>query len=292
MIYLLLAIASSSLIAVVLRLSETRVQNQMVMFAVNYVVCWVMSLAYVDWSQGNFLGSRPQDPLLIGLAAGILYLAAIVFLKFNMKESGIVLASTFSKLGVIIPTLMAVVFFGERMAWTRGLGILLAVCAILLINFEKGTPAADPTADPAADLARTRLRKIWLVALLFVGGLTDSMTNVYEQLGSPDGEDGFLFVTFFVAFLLSVVLALRNKIRPQKADLIFGLIIGVPNYFAARFILDALETVDAVLVYPMFSIGTLIVVTLSGIFLFKEEVSRRKACALALIIAALCLLNL
>lgn len=288
MIYLLLAIASSSLIAVILRLSEMRVQNQMVMFAVNYVVCWVMSLAYVDWSQGSFLGSRPQDPLLIGLAAGILYLAAFVFLKFNMKESGIVLASTFSKLGVIIPTLMAVVFFGERMAWTRGLGILLAVCAILLINFEKGTPAADP----AADLARTRLRKIWLVALLFVGGLTDSMTNVYEQLGSPDGEDGFLFVTFFVAFLLSVVLALRNKIRPQKADLIFGLIIGVPNYFAARFILDALETVDAVLVYPMFSIGTLIVVTLSGIFLFKEEVSRRKACALALIIAALCLLNL
>jgi len=289
MIYLLLAIVSSSLIAVILRFSENRVQNQMVMFAVNYVVCWLMPLAGTDWSQGGILGSRPQDPLLIGLVSGFLYLGAFVFLRFNMKESGIVLASTFSKLGVIIPTLMAVVFFGEQMGWNRGIGLLLAVCAILLINYEKEAPV-NPVAS--TDPARIRLRKIWLVMLLFAGGLADSMTNVYEQLGSPDGEGGFLFVTFFVAFLLSAVLAFRSRIRPVKADFAFGLILGVPNYFASRLILDALAAVDAVLVYPMFSTGTLIVVTLTGAFLFKEEISRRKACALGLIVAALCLLNI
>ena len=282
MIYLLLAIASSSLISVLMRLTEARVRNQMAMFLTNYAICCGLSMAYVDWENTGFLGSSPKNTVLIGLVAGVLYLAGFVFLKFNMHENGIVLSSTFMKLGVIIPTLMAVVFFGETMAWTRGLGILLAIGAIVLIHFEKEEPSS----------AQSGYRgKICLILLLIVGGMADSMTNIFEQLGSPDGKDGFLFTTFFVAFLLAAGAAILSKIRPAATDFFYGALIGIPNYFSSRFILKALAGVDAVLVYPMFSVGTLIVVTLAGILFFKEQVSRQKACALALIVAALCLLN-
>ena len=285
MIYLLLASASSSLISVLMRFSEARVRNQMAMFLTNYVVCFGLSLAYVDWQNTGFLGTNPKSTVLIGLVAGVLYLAGFVFLKFNMHHNGIVLSSTFMKLGVIIPTLMAVVFFGETMAWTRGLGILLAIGAIVLIHFEK----EDPTAAKASAGYRG---KIYLILLLIAGGLADSMTNIFEQLGTPDGKDGFLFTTFFVAFLLATGAAILSKIRPAATDFFFGALIGIPNYFSSRFILKALGSVDAVLVYPMFSVGTLIIVTLAGMLLFKEPVSRQKACALGLIVAALCLLNI
>jgi len=111
-------------------------------------------------------------------------------------------------------------------------------------------------------------------------------------VGDPSGKDGYLFITFFVALVLAAAAALLGKTPVSKADLLFGALIGIPNYFASRFLLQALGSVDAVLVYPMYSVGTLVVITLAGILLFKEEVSRKKACALGLIVVALCLLNI
>lgn len=283
MLFLLLAITSSTLISILMRYSENYIKNQMAMFTTNYAICSALSLYYVQWGESGLLGNEPGTVLGIGLISGVLFLASFVFLKFNMEHNGIVLASTFMKLGVLIPTIMAVVVFGESLKWTRGLGIVLAVAAIVLIHFEK--EEAEPS-----DCRGTM--KIWLIVLLIMGGFTDSMTNIYEKLGDPTGKDGYLFITFFVALVLAALAALLSKAPVSKADLLFGALIGIPNYFASRFLLLALGSVDAVLVYPMYSVGTLVVITLAGILLFKEEVSRKKACAMGLIVVALCLLNI
>ena len=70
------------------------------------------------------------------------------------------------------------------------------------------------------------------------------------------------------------------------------MLIGIPNYFSARFLLLALGSVDAVLAYPMYSVATIIVITLAGILAFHEQLSRKKAVALAMIVVAVCLLNM
>ena len=44
-------------------------------------------------------------------------------------------------------------------------------------------------------------------------------------------------------------------------------------------------------VYPSFSVGTIIVVTLVGVAAFREKVEKRKLIALGLILGALVLLN-
>lgn len=45
-------------------------------------------------------------------------------------------------------------------------------------------------------------------------------------------------------------------------------------------------------VYPSFSVGTIIVVTLVGVLCFREKVEKRKLIAIGLIMAALVLLNI
>ncbi len=296
MLFLLLAITSSTLISILMRYSENYIKNQMAMFTTNYAICSALSLYYVQWGESGLLGNEPGTVLGIGLISGVLFLASFVFLKFNMEHNGIVLASTFMKLGVLIPTIMAVVVFGESLKWTRGLGIVLAVAAIVLIHFEKegadGASSDSPGGGQEHSGRGQGSMKIWLIVLLIMGGFTDSMTNIYEKLGDPTGKDGYLFITFFVALVLAALAALLSKAPVSRADLLFGALIGIPNYFASRFLLLALGSVDAVLVYPMYSVGTLVVITLAGILLFKEEVSRKKACAMGLIVVALCLLNI
>lgn len=216
---------------------------------------------------------------VLGIISGILYLVSFMFLKYNMKHNGIVLASTFMKLGVLIPTIMAVVVFHEMPKWTQVLGIIISLLAIVIIHFEK-------------DALQEGNKKFWLLILLILSGFTDAMANIYEQIGSAEGKDGYLLITFFVAFLLALGFSVFRKTRILKADILFGMLIGIPNYFSARFLLLALGSVDAVLVYPMYSVATMIVITVVGIIAFHESVSKKKACALGLIVLALGLLNM
>lgn len=243
----------------------------------NYAICIVLSAAFMDWKN---VSAGPGIPALaLGAISGVLYLVSFIFLKYNMQHNGIVLSSTFMKLGVLIPTVMAVVVFREIPKWTQVLGIGISVFAIIIIHFEK-------------EALQESNKKIWLLLLLILSGLTDSMANIYEHVGKTEGKDGYLLITFVTAFVLATVFACRDKNKMTRKDLLFGMLIGIPNYFSARFLLLALGSVDAVLAYPMYSVATMIVIMLAGVLAFREQLSKKKAVALVMIVVAVCLLNM
>lgn len=279
MMYLILAILSSACVSIFMRLSENHIKSEMAMFMANYGACITLSVIFMEGAVGDVFLKGTGSILALGCMTGVLYLGGFVMLKYNIRHNGLVLASTFMKLGVLIPTVMAVVFFGEKPETLQVLGIVLALAAIVVIQFEK-------------EAIKDGKKKIWLLVILVVSGLGDGMMNVFEQFGVPEGKDGYLLVTFVVALLLSVVGVILSGEKIEKKDLAFGLFIGVPNYFSARFLLLALGSVDAVIAYPVYSVATLITITIVGLLAFREKLSRKKAVALLMIVSALCLLNL
>ncbi len=277
MIYLILAIASSALISVLMRVSERYRKNHLSMLAMNYVMCSLLAWA----TNGSANMFAPAEGLgrtvVIGVVAGVLYLASFMMLQWNISKNGVVLPSTFMKLGVVVPTLMAILIFGETPRVTQVMGILAAIGAIFLIQ-DRGSRKAGSIGG--------------LVALLLVGGVTDCMAKIYEELGAAALSNQYLLCTFGAALILCVLLCAVKKQRLSLMDAVFGLAIGVPNYFSSRFLLKSLETVPAVAAYPTFSVGTIILVTVAGVLLFKERLDRRKVVALGVILVALALLNL
>ena len=83
-----------------------------------------------------------------------------------------------------------------------------------------------------------------------------------------------------------------KKERVGAAEVLYGFAVGIPNYFCAKFLLAALESIPAVVVYPTFSVATILVVTLAGVALFKERLGKRQWTAVGIILVALVLLNL
>lgn len=278
MLYLVLAIASSALVSLSIRASETHISNKYGMLMVNYIVCTLCSFVYMDKDMGIFLQDGFGFVTGLGIISGILYLATLLMMQYSTRHNGVVLSSTFMKLGVLIPTIMAIVVFREVPKATQVAGIALAVIAIVMIHFEKKA-------------IHEGNKKIWLLWLLLGGGITDSMANVFGQYGKQVMKDGYLLLTFAVAAILAAVLAFREG-KLSKEDFIYGMILGVPNYFSARFLLLALGDLSAVLVYPTFSAATLVVITTVGILVFKESVDKKKMAALGLIVLALFLLNI
>lgn len=272
MINLILAIASSSLIALLMRLSEHYSKNNLSMLAMNYLMCAVLS-AFFMGEAGSFTPATAG----MGVVSGVLYLASFMLLQWNISTNGVVLSSTFMKLGVLVPTALAITVFGETPQLTQILGIIAAVCAIFLIQGGGRQEAGSVTG---------------LIVLLLSGGITDSMAKVFESMGEAQLKGQYLLFTFGVAMVLCIALCAVKKQKLCAADALFGLAIGVPNYFSSWFLLKALESVPAVVTYPTFSVGTIVCVAAVGVLLFKEKLSKRKMVALGVILVALALLNL
>ena len=274
--YLILAIASSALVSVFMRLSSDRVKGRFSLLAVNYLACTLLGAVY---ARGDLLPIREagfNTMLLLGLIAGGLYLLGFVLLQRNIRKNGIVLSSLFMKLGLLVPIVMSLVFFRELPSALQCIGFAIAIGAIVLLNLQKGAGGFT----------------FGLLILLLAGGGCDAMSKVYEQLGSPALSDQFLFFTFFFAFALCLIPVLRNKERPGLKELLLGLLIGLPNFFSAKFLLAALTQLPAVVVYPTFSVATLLAVTLAGVLFFKEKLKARQWAALAMILLALIALNI
>ena len=274
-------IASSTAITLIMRISDKKTSNNMAMFMANYAVCSCLSYYYMTGA-GTQVFQNAEGigfTIGIGLISGIWYLAAFLFMQWNMRENGVVLSSTFNRLGVLVPTIMAMVVFKESPKMIQIIGIVIALVAIVLMQFEKG-------GDQGGN------KKIWLVVMLLSSGFCDSLTNVYDKLGNPMLKDNYLLYTFFVALLCATALTIREKNKISKWDLFFGFIIGVPNYYSSRFMFEALKTVPAVIAYPVSSVGTILAISVGSVILFKEKVSNQKKFALVLVMAAMALLNM
>lgn len=278
MVFLLLAIASSAMVSVEMRLSTGKIQGNIAMLAMNYFMCLLLACGFTGF--GSSFPESPSMPqtCLLGLIHGILYLVSFVSMQKNVAVNGVVLSATFMKLGLLVPMVVSVLFFRELPSGIQIVGFLLAVAAILLINLQKDR---ESVRSP-----------LGLVFLLLTGGMADAMSKIYEELGDPLLAEQFLVVTFAAAFVLCLGLMLRKGQRIGWRELGFGLLIGIPNFFSAQFLLLALQEVPAVITYPTYSVTTILVITLVGVLAFRERLGKRQWLGLGIILAALTLLNL
>lgn len=293
MIYLLLAIVSSALVSIMMRMSEGRIKNNISTLAVNYVVCVLLAgfytgLGSIGLSNGRAVHTELGDMLpkgegalfatALGIVNGFLYLVSFVLMQMNVRKNGVVLSTVFMKLGVMVPAATAIVFFGEVPTAVQICGFGVALAAIVLIHLEK----------EQSDLSF----KWGLILLLVLGGSGDAMAKVYEELGKAEFAEYFLFCTFGAALVLCAALAVGKGQRLVGEDVLFGALIGIPNYYSARFLLKSLSDVPAIVAYPTYSVSAIVLVSAVGVVLFHEKMDKRRGAAVGLVLVALLLLNM
>lgn len=280
MIYLILAILCSAGVSIFMRASEKYCQGHYGILLMNYVVCVLAGLILTGRRLTQTDGKGMPVTIVFGVVTGLLYCGSFILLQWNVRKNGVILSSTFMKLGVIVPAVLAVVWFGERPGWNQGLGFILAITAILMIHLEKGKIRTE------------KAYTIGLLLLLLGGGLGDSMAKFYDVYGNPGLGSFFLMLSFLVSGIISGILVFRGGEKITKYEVLFGVLIGIPNYFSARFLLWALADIPAVITYPTYSIAAMALIGAAGVLMFREKLTKRQWGAYLLVILAVGLLNM
>ena len=280
MLYLLLAILSSASMTLALRFFRSRDGNRYGIILGNYLTCILLALLLTPGDGSVLSGSG--STVGMGAVAGFFYVSALVLMQTSVQQNGAGLTSAFARLGLVISLLVSVLFFEERPAVLQFLGVGLVLAALVLINNE-GTGSAK--------------KGFWLLLLtLLCSGGADAMSKVFEELGNPAENTRFFFWLFVTALLLTVCLALWERKRTGKRlvlrEFAAGAAVGVPNYFSSYLLLRSLQKLPAVLVFPVFSTGTILLVLAAGLLFFRERLTKRQCMGVGLILAALVLLNL
>lgn len=286
MFNLILAIIASSLVSIMMRVGEGRAKNNISMLSVNYFICMILSILYTGAGNLFQTGEGLSTAIGLGVINGFFYILSLILFQNSVKQNGVVLSSIFMKLGIMMPLIISIVLFKEIPTMVQIIGFVIAIAAIVLINLKDKYSGKEKKKPERKDLA-----KIGLIFVLCGCGMADGMSKIYQELGTDRFEELFLVLTFAVAFILSILLIIIKKQKFTKAELLYGALLGVPNYYSARFLLKALGEIPAVVAYPTFSIGTIAVITLTGVIAFKEKITKRQMFAIGLIAIAVVLLN-
>ena len=204
--------------------------------------------------------------------------------QINVKRNGAILQSTFARLGVMVPTAVSIVFFGERPSLSEAFGIVMVLVAFCIMNIREND-------DNEKRKHEKPVFSLLILGMLF-GGIADSALKIFEQFGSHVLEDWFMGLTFLSASIICLLITVAKKGKIGKREIITGLCLGIPNYLSSLLLLKSLSSVSAYIAYPTYSVGAILVVTIASTIFFREKLSKWSKVSFALIIPAVILLNL
>ncbi|MEN8208175.1 MAG: SMR family transporter [Candidatus Fermentibacteria bacterium] len=219
--------------------------------------------------------------LVTGLPSGVLYFLGFIYLQKAIRESGVCLAGSFSKMGVLVPVLLAIFLWNELPSEVQLAGIFLALISILLTNIDLSNPSGTAGS----------LRPVLLILFLTVG-LSEFSNKVFQRYGILEMKSLFLFFVFTTALIISGSISFSRRKSIHLSHILTGIAVGIPNYFASFFLILSLSKLKTAIVFPVYSAVTIVLLSLTGWLFFKEKLRMQDRIAVGLTVTALVLVNI
>ncbi|PKN74502.1 MAG: hypothetical protein CVU49_07780 [Candidatus Cloacimonetes bacterium HGW-Cloacimonetes-2] len=271
MLYLLLSVLCSVTIAnLLMRFNRKGRRSILPVFLGNYMVAGIFSFAAMPSRQLNL----PLFDLVLGILTGAFFLLNFWVYQRSIVINGLSLSVGVMRISMIIPVILAVIFFQDKLNAFSIAGIITGLAAFGL---------------------RANLKELhnllWLLGLFAVSGLTDASLKIFKELGSGM-EAGFIAIIFSSAFVFTLGAILLGRLPIPLSSLIFGCLLGIPNRYSTVFFLKGLDSVPASIAYPLVAVAIMLLSILSDLLIWKKQAKARDAILWALLIISLILLNL
>lgn len=278
MLFLILSILCSVTVGVLFKVARRYTISITQIVATNYVLALI--LCYFFFSP-DLATVTAQAPWGIYIPLGILLPSIFLFLAASIQHMGIVKTDAAQRLSLFIPILAAWLIFGEQFNALKITAFLIAFPALLLILTKPSDNTENKWVYPAVVLVG-----FGLIDILF------KQIALYTNLPYTTS----LFVVFGIAMaIMLVVISVEIRYKKRKLkyqSILFGALVGLFNFGNILFYLKAHQSFaeNPSTVFAGMNMGVIIIGSLTGIFVFKEKLSKMNFTGLFLALIAIVLI--
>lgn len=285
MTFLLFTIIISAFIYVIFKLFDQYNVNLFQAIVFNYLVCMILGFLFSGKPVGEIItNTKPALPYAFVL--GLCFIIVFNFIGSTSQKIGVGVASIADKLSLVLPVLFAFIAYKEPVTALKVVGILCSLVAVyFIISFNKKQ--------------REKAGKYWYfpIVVFLGGGFIGTLLKDVQVKHPSINENQFLIflfgIAFFVGFLGFIAQRLLHKTSFSVRSMFAGFLFGIPNYASIYFLMKSLNTgIDSSIVFPIVNIGVMLLTTVFGVFLFKEQLSYRNKIGVFISIIAITLLLL
>jgi hypothetical protein len=238
--------------------------------AVNYVVCVVTGVAFSGFGViVKDIQTLPTSYFIYPTVIGVLFVLGFNLIAFVSQKISVSLATVASRLSLIIPVVISLLFFKTSVKTydiLNVLGIVLVFVAIILIS--------KPRSNQGINVQK---RQLWLLpALFFLIGLIDTTLTYTNSIFQEAGFDESLSVMLFVvASVFAFVVAFIQKKQFDGRAIIAGVVLGLPSYFSVYFLMKALSSFqhDSMFVFSINNLSVIVLTTVVSVVVLKEKIA-------------------
>lgn len=286
MLDLVWSIICSSAIFVIFR----GFRNHRVQTYYGIVVNYLTAFAVGIWSFATPLppDQWPARPWFIpAIALGALFIVIFNLMARTAQQYGVSVASIATKMSLVIPVLAGIVLYNETLGPVKWTGIGLALLAVYFASLRAGQ-------------VKVHRRAFYLPVLVFIGsGIIDVSIKYLEETRIPEQEFPVFSACIFAAAGLLGLLGILFKepkafTRFRPANVLGGIALGIPNFFSIFFLLRALKTpgLSSASIFTLNHVAIVMLSTLLGVLLFREQLSARNWAGVALAVASILMISL
>jgi len=218
--------------------------------------------------------------LMFSAAQGITVLFQLLALKYgSMGRTALV--QSFS---LLIPAVYGICFLGDSVGMTLILGLILLAFSLYLVNYQA---------------EKTKLSGKWLLFVLisFFGNGMCSIIQKEEQLRLGNADTSVfmalaLAITTVIFSVLSFVGEKGEAVTAIKSGWYFMAAVGLLNGIVNWMVIFLNRSVQASVLFPVLSAGSLIVSFLLSCVVFREKYTKKQLFGFVIGVAAVILLNL
>lgn len=290
MLYLILSIVFSTSLVVILRLFKHWNIKTEYGIVFNYLACCITGIIAIP-DKSLLTQTFAWNGWWICLLLGFAFISIFLLIGKSTHYLGVATTGIAFKLSFVIPTIVAILFYGDKLSFTKVIGILMAILAVFFLAFQSEENEISNTKSKN-NSSSTFSKKIGLFPLIiFIGsGLTDSLFNFIQRNYTPTGFDHIVTIVVFIgAFTSGFILFGWKKDLYKWKNLAGGILLGVPNYGSLYFLLQALKHSGFTPsnLFPINNLGIVSLSALTGFMVFHEQFTIRKIIGFVLAVTSI-----
>ncbi|GAB4448996.1 MAG: DMT family transporter [Bacteroidales bacterium] len=288
MIFLLLAILSSTFIFVLFKLFPHFHVNTYQAIVLNYLTAGIAGFV-INKNYKLLNGIFDYKWIYYALFIGILLLLTFLLIKYSTQNIGVSITTVACKMSVVIPVAFSIIYDHEKIYLTKVVAIILAVFSIfLLVKREKNKT-----------ITKTGWWILFLPFFLFVGlGVSDSLVKLIQnEYIKPEDSSFFTSSLFSFSFIASLLVGRFQKGFFKKIfkfqNIIGGVLLGLANFGSLLYLLKALNYsgYDSSIVFGIVNLGIILLSVLIGFFVFNEKMLKINWAGIALAVVSILMLT-